>query len=128
MRFIYLLHCCFDGHHWYCTLLHSKNGDMKFIPNEYDIHPNEFHTYGMNSACILATVRSSYCGCEKTFLIPKLRVHFTLRWQTALLGQRSSKSVEGKSIYVFKKFLYSERCMQCSRGACSLLENSYASG
>ena len=95
MRFIYLLHCCFDGHHWYCTLLHSKNGDMKFIPNEYDIHPNEFHTYGMNSACILATVRSSYCGCEKAFLIPKLRVHFTPRWQTALLGQRSSKSVEG---------------------------------
>ena len=39
---------------------HSKNSGMIFIPIEYDIHPNEFHTYGMNSASmtfILATVR-----------------------------------------------------------------------
>ena len=27
---------------------HSKNNGMKFIPKEYDLHPNEFHTYGMN--------------------------------------------------------------------------------
>ena len=83
--------------------LHSKNGGMKYIPTGYDIRPNEFHTYGMNSASmtfILAAVCSSYRGCEKTFVIPKLRV-------TVLLGQRSSKSVEGKSIYAFKKFLYS---------------------
>ena len=86
--------------------LHSKNGGMKYIPTGYDIRPNEFHTYGMNSASmtfILAAVCSSYRGCEKTFVIPKLRV-------TVLLGQRSSKSVEGKSIYAFKKFLYSVRC------------------
>ena len=72
-------------------------------------YPSEFHTYGMNSASmtfILAAVCSSYRGCEKTFVIPKLRVKFTPHWQTALLGQRSSKSVEGKSIYAFKKFLY----------------------
>ena len=57
---------------------------MIFIPIEYDIHPNEFHTYGMNSASmtfILATVCSSYRGCEKMFFIPKLRVNFTPRWQ-----------------------------------------------
>ena len=30
--------------------LHSKNSGMNFIPIEYDFHPNEFHTYGMNSA------------------------------------------------------------------------------
>ena len=23
---------------------------MKFIPKEYDFHPNEFHTHGINSA------------------------------------------------------------------------------
>ena len=28
--------------------LHSKNNGMKFRPKEYDLHPNEFHTYGMN--------------------------------------------------------------------------------
>ena len=86
---------------------------MKFIPTGYDIHPNEFHTYGMNSASmtfILAAVCSSYRKCEKMLVIPKLRVKFTPRWQTALLGQRSSKTVEGKSIYAFKKFLYSVRC------------------
>ena len=80
---------------------------MKFIPTGYDIHPNEFHTYGMNSVSmtfILAAVCSSYRGCEKTFVILKLRVKFTPHWQTVLLGQRSSKSVEGKSIYAFKKF------------------------
>ena len=27
---------------------HSKNNGMKFIPKKYDLHPNEFHTYGMN--------------------------------------------------------------------------------
>ena len=83
---------------------------MKFIPTGYDIHPNEFHTYGMNSASmtfILVAVCSSYRGCEKTFVIPKLRVKFSPRWQIALLGRRSSKSVEGKSIYAFKKCLYS---------------------
>jgi len=82
---------------------------MNFIPIEYDFHPNEFHTYGMNSASmtfIPTVVRSSYHECEKTSVIPKLRVNFTLRclrWQTVLLGQRSSKSVDEKSIYAQKK-------------------------
>ena len=85
---------------------HSKNSGMNFIPIEYDFHPNEFHTYGMNSASmtfIPTAVRSSYRECEKTSVIPKLRVNFTPRWQTALLGQRSSKSVDQKSIYAQKK-------------------------
>ena len=29
--------------------LHSKNNGMKFIPKEYDLHPNEFHTYGTHA-------------------------------------------------------------------------------
>ena len=28
--------------------LHCKNNGMKFIPKEYDLYPNEFHTCGMN--------------------------------------------------------------------------------
>ena len=28
--------------------MHYKNNGMKFIPKEYDLHPNEFRTYGMN--------------------------------------------------------------------------------
>ena len=85
--------------------VHSKNSGMNFIPIEYDLHPNEFHTYGMNSASmtfIPTAVRSSYCECDKTSVIPKLRVNFTPcfpQWQTALLGQRSSKSVAEKSIH-----------------------------
>ena len=50
----------------------QQNGGMNFIPIKYDIYPDEFHTYGMNSVSmtfILATVRSSYRGCEKTFVI-----------------------------------------------------------
>ena len=31
-----------------CNSPHSKNNGMKFIPKEYDLHPNGFHTYGMN--------------------------------------------------------------------------------
>ena len=94
------------GSVWYVC---SKNSGMNFIPIEYDFHPNEFHTYGMNSASmtfIPTAVRSSYRECEKTSVIPKLRVNFTprcLRWQTALLGQRSSKSMDEKSIYAQKK-------------------------
>ena len=82
-------------------------GGMKFIPIEYDIHPNEFHTYGMNLASmtfILATVRTSYRGCKKTFFIPKLRVKFTPRWQTALLGQRPSKLRKGNLFMRSRKF------------------------
>ena len=100
----------------FCTV-HSKNSGMNFIPIEYDFHPNEFHTYGMNSASmtfIPTAVRSSYRECEKTSVIPKLRVNFTprcLRWRTALLGQRSSKSVDEKSIYAQKK-IYSACMMQ----------------
>ena len=92
----------------FTRLLHSKNSGMNFIPIEYDFHP-EFHTYGMNSASmtfIPTAVRSSYRECEKTSVIPKLRVNFTprcLQWQTALLGQRSSKSMDEKSIYAQKK-------------------------
>ena len=55
--------------------LHSKNSGMNFIPIEYDFHPNEFHTYGMNSVSmtfIPTAVRSSYRECEKTSVIPKL--------------------------------------------------------
>ena len=33
----------------------KKNG-MKFIPKEYDLHSNEFHTYGINSANIVVTL------------------------------------------------------------------------
>ena len=94
---------------YFLPSVHSKNSGMNFIPIEYDFHPNEFHTYGMNSASmtfIPTAVRSSYRECEKTSVIPKLRVNFTprcLRWQTALLGQRSSKSVDEKSIYAQKK-------------------------
>ena len=32
----------------FASAVHSKNNSMKFIPKEYDFHPNEFHTYGMN--------------------------------------------------------------------------------
>ena len=89
-----------------------------FIPIEYDIHPNEFHTYGMNSASmtfILATVRSSYRGCEKTFVISKLRVKFIPRWQSALLGQRSSKSWKGNLFMRSRKFYILQFCkIACS--------------
>ena len=53
----------------------GKNSGMNFIPIEYDFHPNEFHTYGMNSVSmtfIPTAVRSSYRECEKTSVIPKL--------------------------------------------------------
>ena len=33
----------------------KKNG-MMFIPKEYDLHSNEFHTYGINSANIVVTL------------------------------------------------------------------------
>ena len=88
-----------------CVLtLHSKNSGMNFIPIEYDFHP-EFHN-SASMTFIPTAVRSSYRECEKTSVIPKLRVNFTprcLRWQTALLGQRSSKSMDEKSIYAQKK-------------------------
>ena len=54
---------------------------------------------------IPAAVCSSYRGCEKTFIIPKLRVKLIPRSalsQTVLLGQRSRESVEAKSIYAFE--------------------------
>ena len=57
---------------------YSKNSGMNFTPIEYDFHPNEFHTYGMNSASmtfIPTAVRSSYRECEKTSVIPKLRMN-----------------------------------------------------
>ena len=101
---------------------------MNFIPIEYDFHPNEFHTYGMNSASmtfIPTAVRSSYRECEKTSVIPKLRVNFTprcLRWQTALLGQRSSKSLDEKSIYAQKK-IYSA----CKTIPCTILGDVFCS-
>ena len=47
---------------------------------------------------IPATVRRSYRGYEK------LRVKFTPRWQTALLGQRSSKSWKGNLFMRSRKF------------------------
>ena len=88
--------------------MHRKNNGMKFIPKEYDLHPNEFHTYGMNWASmtfILSAVCSSYRRCEKTFVIPKLRMKFIPRsalTRTVLLGQRSRESVAEKSIYAFE--------------------------
>ena len=123
MRLIYLLHCCFDGHHWYCTLLHSKNGGMKFIPNEYDIHPNEFYTYGMNSAsmtCIQYVVHTVWRED-----IPHTEAACALHTALAnrVIRSKVKQMVEGKSIYVFKKFLHSERCMQCSRGAAHSLKS-----
>ena len=81
------------GIHW----THSKNGGMIFIPIEYDIYPNEFHTYGMNSASmtfILATVRSSYRGW---FFIPKLRVNFT---PCRVIRSKVKQVMEGKSIHM----------------------------
>ena len=81
---------------------------MTFIPKEYDLHPNGFHTYGINWASmtfIPSAVWSSYCGCEKTFVIPKLCVKFILHCallQTVLLGQRSRELVEGKSTYAME--------------------------
>ena len=57
---------------WYCLWykmylslvpsphMHSKNSGMNFIPTiEYDFHPNEFHTYGMNSASMTLRMRLS---------------------------------------------------------------------
>ena len=121
---------------WIILILHSKNSGMNFVPIEYDFHPNEFHTYGMNSASmtfIPTAVRSSYRECEKTSVIPKLRVNFTprcLRWQTALLGQRSSKSVDEKSIYAQKKIYSACKTKACSAAACMMQqwaqETSYA--
>ena len=35
---------------WENPAVDSKNRGMNFIPIEYDFHPNEFHTYGMNLA------------------------------------------------------------------------------
>ena len=103
---------------------------MNFIPIEYDFHPNEFHTYGMNSASmtfIPTAVRSSYRECEKTSVIPKLRANFTprcLRWQTALLGQRSSKSVDEKSMRRRKFILHARQGMQ----RCSMHDAAVSSG
>ena len=84
----------------------------------------------MNSASmtfIPTAVRSSYRECEKTSVIPKPCVNFTprcLRWQTALLGQGSSKSVDEKSIYAQKK-IYSA-CK--TRHACSMHDAAVSSG
>ena len=41
---------------------------------------------------IFSAVRSSYRGCEKMFVIPKLRMNFKPLWQTVSLGQRSRES------------------------------------
>ena len=58
---------------------------MNFMPMEYDLHPNEF--YACSMTFILSAVHSSYHGktCE---------LHTAIILQTALLGQRSSKSVD----------------------------------
>ena len=56
---------------------------------------------------ILPAVRSSYRGCEKTFIVPKLRVKFIpccALLQTVLLGQRSRESVEEKILYILHRW------------------------
>ena len=41
--------------------MHSKNSGMKFIPKEYEAHPDDFHTYGM----ILASMTfKHFCGVK----------------------------------------------------------------
>ena len=53
---------------------HSKKNGMNFIPIQCDLHLNKFHIYGINSVSMTFTlfaVRSSYCRCEKMFVIPK---------------------------------------------------------
>ena len=69
---------------------------MKFIPNEYDIHPNEFHTYGMNSAsmtCILATV------CRED--VPHTKAACALHTTLANRVIRSKvKQIGGREIYL----------------------------
>ena len=56
---------------------------MNFIPIEFDFHPNEFHTYGMNSASITfipTAVRSSYHECEKTSVILEHSVEMSAKF------------------------------------------------
>ena len=99
----------------------SKNGGMKLIPTEYDIHPSDFHTYGINSASmtfIPATVRCSYRGYEK-HTEAACEDHTVLA--NRVIRSKVKQVVEGKSIYAFKKILYSARCMQCSIDASSEL-------
>ena len=36
----------YEDHSGVLLASHSKNGGMIFIPIEYDIHTNKFHTYG----------------------------------------------------------------------------------
>ena len=45
---------------------------------------------------IPAAVCSSYCGCEKTFVIPKPRVNFIPRSGRALLYRKRVKGHEGR--------------------------------
>ena len=80
---------------------------------------------------ILAVVGSSYRGCEKTFVIPKLCVKFILRSalsQMMLLGQRSRESVRAKSIYAFEILDSVRSTDACSNGMeqCYSRQISYA--
>ena len=70
---------------------------------------------------IPATVRRSYRGYEKTFVIPRAAREVHTALANRVIRSKVKQVVKGKSIYAFKKILYSARCMQCSIDASSEL-------
>ena len=105
---------------------------MNFIPKEYDFHPNEFHTYGMNSVSmtfIPTAVRSSYRECEKTSVIPKL--HTALPAMANRVIRSKVQQVGGWKIYLCaEENLFCMQDKACSAAACMMQqwaqETSYA--